>query len=445
MTPKSYLLFCIFYFSVHSFAQVKPLYFDKEWKETGKSNALYFRPLPLPRLGNLELLTDYYMKDKTIQMQGYIADKNHKSYVGDIFWFAPDGENRSGSSFINKTKQKKLTYYFDDGKVWKTVEYGDSLKAGKTIEYKPDGTILGEALYKNGLLESGTVGDISSREYSRYNKKRDSDETVSLPERKDGKVVEYKQVYYWKKNLKTAVEYSYRNGKLMLEKNFDENGHLIQQLDSASYFYPEEELRNGKDFRYTRQRSSITKAPLYTEYKSFPFSEVNVETISYIVLYRGTIHFLEKHPTDDLYREIVYRFFKDKAGKWMRLERDYYSGRAWQSLKKYQDSETTLIPVSEIESLSKQNVFQKFSKRTWNNIYLKNKPVSEQLYFSSPDFMGKKTQYQSSGKTETNERESELIYISPVSGKYIILRENGGYFIPKNSGDLIEIPGYVQE
>jgi antitoxin component YwqK of YwqJK toxin-antitoxin module len=85
-------------------------------------------------------------------MQGYIADGDHKSYVGDVFWFGPEGEDSSGYSFINKTQQKKLTYYFDDGKIWKTIEYGDSLKAGKTIEYKPDGTILGKLFIKTAFL-----------------------------------------------------------------------------------------------------------------------------------------------------------------------------------------------------------------------------------------------------------------------------------------------------
>jgi hypothetical protein len=45
----------------------------------------------------------------------------------------------------------------------------------------------------------------------------------------------------------------------------------------------------------------------------------------------------------------------------------------------------------------------------------------------------------------TEEQESALIYIRLASGKYMILREKGGWLIPKSSGDLIEIPNYVQE
>lgn len=444
---KRCLLFFLFYLSLSFSAQTKTLYLDKNWKETGKSNALYYRLLPLPKYGSLELLRDYYIKGNGIQMQCYIADHDTDHYVGEVFWYDQKGRNTSGSSYLNKTKEKKLTYYFDDGTPWKTVEYGDSLKSGKTIEYKTDGSILGEAIYKNGYLESGTVGSISSNDAPyRYNPKTKSQERISLP-KKEVKNTEYKKIYYWKKNLKTAAEFTYKNDRLIWEKNFDDNGNLIQQLDSSSYFYPEEqdELKNGKIFYYDTERSGITETPSYIEYKSFPFSEVSVEKVSHILLYRGTVHFLEKHPTDLLYRETEYKFFKDKTDKSVRLRRDFHNENAWKSLNLYQDSETTLIPVSDMEALSKEMVFKKFSEKKWINIYLKNKAISEQLYCSSPDFMGKRIYYKSSGKTETHPEESALIYISPVPGKYMILRENGGFFIPKKSGDLVEIPNYTQE
>ncbi|SDJ16216.1 toxin-antitoxin system YwqK family antitoxin [Chryseobacterium jejuense] len=443
MIKKHYLLFCILYIPGLLFAQTKTIYFDSGWKETTKSSAVFYRPLPLLKSGTLELLRDYYVKGDVMQMQGYFAGGNKKNWVGTRFSYEYNGQDKYETLYINTTKQKKLTYYFDDGEIWKTIEYGDSLKSGKTIEYKPDGSILGEAIYKDGYLDSGIVGYHNNHgDYQRYNAETGSDEFVTTPVRKTSKA--YKEIYYWKKTLKTAVEYSYRNDRLILEKHFDENGNLIQQTDSTSYFYPEKELKEGKYFYYSTQKSSVSKAPEYIEYKSFPFSEVNMENVSYIVLYRGTINFLEKHPADDLYREIRYHFFNDNGTDFVRLQRDYTFG-GWKPIERFKDGEMQFIPVSDLEALSKERVFRKFSKRKWTNVYLKNKPVSEQLYFSSPDCMGKTRRYSSSGKTETNEQESKLIYLNLAPGKYIILRQNGGYFIPKSSGDIIEIPNYVQE
>lgn len=445
MMKKRYLLLSILYIPTHFFAQNKTVYFDSDWKETQKSNAKYYRRLPLLKLGNMELIQDHYVKGDSPQMQGYFVTGDEKNKVGDVFWFYQDQTDASGTSYINKTAQKKLTYYFDDGKVWKTIQYGDSLKVGKTIEYKPDGSILGEAIYKDGYIQSGVVGTLFSRNgYRSYNKKTQSDDMVQLPE-KEEKNSEYKQIYYWKHNLKTAVEYSYRNGKCILEMNFDKDGNLVQKLDSTSYYISSKNLKNGKSFYYRTQKSGVVDEPLYREYKSFPFSNVTMENVSHIILHRGTVNFIEKHPTKDVYREIEYRFFTENGLQTMRLERDFQNEKAWKPMQEYKNTETSIVSVSEIEPLSIEKIFQKFGKRKWINPYFKNKPFTEYIYFSSPEFMGKTIQNSSSGKIQTNDKESVLIYVSLIPGKYMILRENGGYFIPKTTGDLIEIPNYVQE
>lgn len=108
MIQKSCLILGILYSSIYSFAQVKPLYFDKNLKETVKSDAVYFRPLPLAKLGNLELLTDYYMKEKTIKRQGYIADGNPENYVGDVFWFDAEGKANPALHLSIRPSRKSL-------------------------------------------------------------------------------------------------------------------------------------------------------------------------------------------------------------------------------------------------------------------------------------------------------------------------------------------------
>ena len=139
--------------------------------------------------------------------------------------------------YLNKSKQKKLSYYFDDGKLWKTVEYGDGLKHGKTIEYKPDGSILGESTFKNGYLISGIVGQTYnlSQDYTLYNIKTKSNEHVYLPAYK-GEDRIYKKIFYWKSNLKTAAEFTIKNSEVIETKDYDQNGNLVQTLNSDSYY-----------------------------------------------------------------------------------------------------------------------------------------------------------------------------------------------------------------
>lgn len=434
-------LFCFYIFLISS-AQEKAMYFDKNWKETTKKNAEFYRPLPLPKTQNVIFLRDFFIKNNLLQMQGYYVDGIEENYAGEIFWYNKDGNDQSGAIFINKSKQKKLSYFFDDGKLWKTVEYGDSLKNGKTIEYKPDGSILGESIYKNGNLISGISGKLYNfnQNYDRYNTKTKSKESVYLRDYK-GEERNFKTIYYWKDNLKTAVEYTYKDNEIIEEKNFDDNGNLIQKIDSSSYFYPEESLKNGKRFYYKTQKSGAFKNPGYYEYRSYLFSDVKLNFISHLVLYRGSLQFLEKHSDKNLYREIDYDFFKENNTQFMRLGLDYDRENAWKPLEKFLDDETQIIAVSEVESLSKENVFNKFSKKTWKNKDLINKPISEELFFVSPDFMGKTLK--SSKKSETDNEESALIYLNIAPEKYIILRKNGGYFIPKKNDDIVEIPNFT--
>lgn len=436
----AFLLFYFYIFSQFS-AQEKVIYFDSNWKETTNKNAQYYRPLPLLKTGNIELIRDFYIKDKVMQMQGYYGDGIEKNYVGEAFWYRNNGDDYSSHIYINKSKQKKLGYYFDDGKLWKTVEYGDSLRNGKTVEYKIDGSILGESIYKNGHLISGISGEIDVYyNYRRYNKKTKSEESVDLPAYK-GEDRNYTSINYWKSTLKNAVEYTYKNGEIITEKNFDQNGNLFQQTDSTSYYKNTDQLKNAKNYYYKIQKSGIAETPTYKEYRSYEFSDVKLDYISYLILYRGTIHFLEKHAEKNKYRLTEYDFFNENETHFMRLELDFHSDDAWKSMEEFTDEETQLIPVSEIETLSKEKIFEKFSKKNWKNKDLIDKPISEELYFASPNFMGKKLKIPT--KNETNDKESALIYLNIAPGKYVLFRENGGYFIPKKTGDIIEIPNFV--
>ncbi|MFV0304878.1 MAG: toxin-antitoxin system YwqK family antitoxin [Moheibacter sp.] len=445
---KYILLSFIFFLSTILFSQENTIYFDVKWKETSKNKAIYYRPLPLPQLENLSFLRDYYSKNNNLQMQGYYADGIENNYVGDLFWYDENGDESSHAIYINKSQQKKLSYYFDDGKLWKTVEYGDSLKNGKTIEYKPDGSILGESIYKNGHLISGVTGYLHNDSYYyKYNPQTQSQEYVNKPYDDYGKEKKITTIYYWKNTLKTAVERAYKNNKLIYEKNFDEKGNLIQQIDSTSYFNSDIKngLKNGKYFYYKTIKSGVTNSPEYIEYQSHPFSNVKMPRISHLILYRGAIHFLEKADNAELYREIGYDYFTDNDQPIMRLELDFVLKRAFNPLEKYLDDEAQIIYVSEIQTLSKKELFKKFSKKQWINPYLKNQSITEQIYFASVDFMGKSTTYQTTGKLEKNDTDCALIYIEISPEKYILLRENGGYFIPKKSDDIIEIPNYISK
>ena len=198
MRKKSCILLLFFLVNNLLFSQKKDtIYYDKDWKETKKKSALYYRPMPLLKLGNLELLRDYH-KNGQLQMQAYIADGVERKFVGDVYWMDSDGEISSMSSYINPT-QKELTYYFDNGSIWKKIQYQDSIKHGATTEYKKDGSLLGKCLYQEGYIIGGVCGMVGN-DVSNYNFYDDVTKSSVYKNIPANKVYDYEYIKtaYWK-------------------------------------------------------------------------------------------------------------------------------------------------------------------------------------------------------------------------------------------------------
>lgn len=437
---RRFYVFPLFFFAILIFSQQNTLYFDQQWKPTTKDKAAFSRPMPLPKSGTLELLRDYYYPSGKLQMQGYFQNGIERNYVGDIYWYNEDGSDKSSENYINKTKQKKLSYHFDNGKIWKTVEYGDSLKNGKTIEYKPDGSILGECIYENGSVISGNCGNsYDDTYYQRFNVKTKEREYVSIPQY-DGKNRFYTQNYYYKNSLKNAVQLKFKNNRVYEETLFDEAGNILQKIDSLSYFKNTDALKNGKDYRYNTNRSALLDLDSYTEYQSFPFDDVKLRNLAYILLYRGEIHFLEKNPEENLYRETDYRIFEEDGQKYFRLKWSTFDD--WDELSEYQDSETQLIPVLDIPAQSKTQLFERLKTKIIINRDLEKKGIREEISFSSLQNTSKNVSYSGTLKTT---HDSDLIWVEVKPGAYILIREAGGYVIPQKSGELIFIPNFQSQ
>lgn len=86
MCKKLFLLFSFFVIQL-TFSQK---YFDKDWKETARSNAKFYRLMPLKEVGELVLIQDFYI-DGTPQVEGYAYKKDDDFYVGDISWYDENG------------------------------------------------------------------------------------------------------------------------------------------------------------------------------------------------------------------------------------------------------------------------------------------------------------------------------------------------------------------
>lgn len=115
-----------FLFNFSSFAQKDTIWFDKNWKETTKSKASFYR-CECTKKGDGYLYTDYYISGVK-QMEGISLDKNKEVYDGIVRW------------------------YFENGSIFQIVNYKKGTLDGERQIFYENGKPKGDSYYKNGEL-----------------------------------------------------------------------------------------------------------------------------------------------------------------------------------------------------------------------------------------------------------------------------------------------------
>ena len=89
-------------------AQKDTLWLDKNWKETNKENASFYRN-PIQKEGKLYRVNDFYI-DGTLQMTGLSKYKD-SIYLQQAFWYTKEGKLIKKMSFDDKQLKGISTYY----------------------------------------------------------------------------------------------------------------------------------------------------------------------------------------------------------------------------------------------------------------------------------------------------------------------------------------------
>lgn len=124
------LLFCKQLFS----QKIDTIYFDRNWDKTSKDQALFYRPLPIVKEGNLFLLQDYYMSGK-LQFKGRCKDVELQEYEGEVIW------------------------YFENGAVSEVSIYKNGKRNGLSKAFLENGQVLCNGIYKDNEPYSGLFFD----------------------------------------------------------------------------------------------------------------------------------------------------------------------------------------------------------------------------------------------------------------------------------------------
>ena len=290
MYQKIIFLTSFFLFQMVFSQNSESIYYNKEWKETTKANASFYREMPLKKLGELVLIRDFYING-TPQFEGYAAQNDERAYVGDIVWYEEDGNDSTFRQYVNKSKNPMLTYYHANGKIRKTVQYKNGLKEGETTIYGLDGTVLMKGIYSKGKPSSGDF-EIITEDYENNNSEEPalqkalyaepqmSTSSRTAPKKINGATI--KEKIFWINSNKLAQEKTYIVGKykpeLIEQKNYDLAGKLIQTILSNNFEEYSRRIRTGNEFEYYLQNNFATGLQSIT---NFVKGEKSGKSISY--------------------------------------------------------------------------------------------------------------------------------------------------------------------
>lgn len=259
MKIKTYLLL-LFFATIIQAQDV--IYYDKDWQTTTKENHVYYRKMPLKKVGELLYLVDYY-KNGTMQFQGYIYPNDEHNYVGDAYWYDENGLDDGIKQSINKSSEKELMYFNQDGSIWQKINYDeDGEKSKITVYHKGKelfwGSVAGYNQYK-GTFSPKIPDDYY--ETSEMEEKRPTYTEVAPmigmettePKKPEKSKEFYFEVIYWengKKAKESKFELTeYGNSKLVEETYWDEAGKLISEINLENFSKEKKYLEVGY---YTR-------------------------------------------------------------------------------------------------------------------------------------------------------------------------------------------------
>jgi hypothetical protein len=179
------LVFGFLLLSLSSTAQ-ETIWFDSNWNLTVKENAAYYRPSP-KKMKNGFWLIDYY-RNGTKQMEGF-------SFIS-----SPNNEKFNGL----------VHYFFENGKIFQSVNYKSGVIHGARKIYFSSGALKSEAVYEDGKI----IGSFSEF-YT-------TGELKETGEYEEGKREEIWKTFY--KNGKIQMKGKYREGeKVGVWKTFYKN------------------------------------------------------------------------------------------------------------------------------------------------------------------------------------------------------------------------------
>ena len=130
-------------------SQNDTIFYNQKWKETSKSKATFYRPLPLKQFGEKSFIKDYYI-DGTLQFKGWSKTTDLDNfYIGKVVWFYANSNRKTEITYVNGIMNGAEINYYENGEIKKERKIVNN-EIENSKSYNKKGELLNTIRYKNG-------------------------------------------------------------------------------------------------------------------------------------------------------------------------------------------------------------------------------------------------------------------------------------------------------
>ncbi|MBL7739465.1 MAG: energy transducer TonB [Chitinophagaceae bacterium] len=201
------ILSCFSYLS--GYAQKIEKFYDYNWKRCDPSLARYFSLIEFK--DSLWHRSDYYIRERKLQMQGAYRDSSSKTEEGLFRHYHANGRLQAEGKYVNGKKQGIWLRYYNSGMMHDSVFYVNGQPSGTALGWYPNGNPKDSSAYK----DDGTAVKIEWF---------DNGNPSSAGRTKNEKL--HGRWAFYHKNGNISARETYDQGILTTREYFDEEGKL---------------------------------------------------------------------------------------------------------------------------------------------------------------------------------------------------------------------------
>lgn len=133
------LLVYLILFGSNIFSQRVEKWFDYTWKEIQNPEIACFYSVSIKTDSGWNQ-SDFYVRQKQIQMQGLFEDSAGKIKNGTFYYFHPNGKLESIGKYVYGKKEGTWLNFYDNGNIEDSTVYKNGHRIGKSLKWFEDGS-----------------------------------------------------------------------------------------------------------------------------------------------------------------------------------------------------------------------------------------------------------------------------------------------------------------